>query len=462
MDVKVKALTTIQQDQMLLPGDAVLVALSGGADSVALLHVLLSLKEDLELGKIAALHMNHLLRGEEADRDENFVRNVCETWKIPLTVIRRDVAQLAGKHGKGIEETGREVRYAALEEAAERMGKHCRIATAHTLSDNIETVLLHVCRGCGLHGLTGIPPVRGRIIRPLLRCSRAEIEEYCRVHHLEFVTDSTNGDEKYTRNRIRLRIVPELYGINPQFDTAVNRMIRRAAEADSLVNELAEQALREASGSSGGYKRALLARQPQAVKTAALHRAAGSAGAAAEDWHIDQLDKLLSKEGSLTLPGKVQAESIGEWLFFRPCETKKANGMMNSVPETEVIPGREYDICNRKFQFSLCSLGKVEKGEFVHKKYLKNALDYDKLCGRLTIGIRKPGDAYHPAGRKAGKSLKKLFNEAHIPLEERQKIPVIRDEKGIVLIPGFGCDQRTAPDGETKCLLICRTDSEGY
>ena len=192
MDVRAKALAVIREEGMLCPGDMVLVALSGGADSVALLHLLLSLKESLGLQEIAALHVNHRIRGEEADQDEAFVQSLCGAWHVPLEIVRREVALLAQEQGKGLEETGREVRYAALEEAAGRMGETCRIATAHTLSDNIETVLLHLCRGCGIHGLTGIPPVRGRVIRPLLCCSREEIETYCREHSLSFVMDSTN------------------------------------------------------------------------------------------------------------------------------------------------------------------------------------------------------------------------------------------------------------------------------
>lgn len=456
MDVKAKALTTIQDENMLSPGAPVLAALSGGADSVALLHVLLSLRETLQLGEIAALHVHHGLRGEEADRDEAFVRELCASWGVPLTVVHRDVARLAREQGKGVEETGRQVRYAALEEAAAKRGELCRIATAHTLSDNMETVLLHLCRGSGLHGLTGIPPVRGRIIRPLLHCSRQEIEAYCRENGLDFVTDSSNADIRYTRNRIRSCVVPELYTINPQLDAAMDRLIRRVTEADSLVKSLADQALQEARAGMDRYRRSELARQPRAVKSAALYEAARLTGAGAEDWHIQRLEELLETDGGCTLPGNIQAKSAGEFLIFSkdsPSETDESAAF-------KLIPGRKYNICDRKFQFLLCSLEEVEKGQFVHKKYLKNALDYDKICGRLTIRNRQPGDAYHPVDRKTGKTLKKLFNEAHLSLNERQSMPVIWDEQGIVLVPGFGCDQRVKPGDGTKRFLVYQADDE--
>lgn len=456
MDVKAKALTTIQRENMLLPGASVLTALSGGADSVALLHVLLSLKEFLGLDTIAALHVNHCLRGEESDRDEAFVRELCTAWSVPLTVIHRDVARLAREGGKGEEETGREIRYAALEKAAEGIGGHCRIATAHTLSDNMETVLLHLCRGSGLHGLTGIPPVRGRIIRPLLHCSRQEIEDYCRTNGLEFVTDSTNADTRYTRNRIRSCVVPELYSINPQLDAAMDRLIGQVTEADRLMEALTDQALNEAREKEGRYRRSELLRQPEAVKSAALYKAARLAGAGAEERHIQQLKDLLETGGGCTLPGNIQAKSGGDFLIF----SQDCLPDMAESPVLELIPGRKYNICDRKFHFLLRSLEEVEKGQFVHKKYLKNALDYDKICGRLTIGIRQPGDAYHPAGRRAGKTLKKLFNEVHLPLNDRKSLPVVRDELGIVLVPGFGCDQRVSPGDETKRILIYQADNE--
>lgn len=441
---------------MLLPGDTVLVALSGGADSVALLHVMLQFKTTLALENVVALHVNHQLRGEESDRDEAFVRDLCSAWQVPLTVVRQNVALLAKKYGKGTEETGRDIRYAILEEAAEKIGPTCRIATAHTLSDNMETVLLHLCRGSGLHGLTGIPPVRGRIIRPLLHCTREEIENYCRMYTLSFVNDTTNNDPQFARNRVRSCIVPELYKINPQADIAMDRMIRQVTEADQFIRELATDILKRAEAGEGRYCRTVLAGQHRAVKTAALYQAARLMGASPEERHVEKLVKLLTDKGGCTLPGNIQARTIGEHLVFM----KVAPAKETNFTVLMITPGQKYSICDRKFQFLLCSLEEVEKGQFVHKKYLKNALDYDKLCGRLTIRSRQPGDAYHPAGRRAGKSLKKLFNEAHLSCETRKKIPIFWDEHGIVLVPGFGCDQRVKPDAETKRLLIYYEDKE--
>lgn len=164
MSVLAKVLTAIEQGRMLMPGDRVVVALSGGADSVTLLHVMLQLQNRLSLREIAAVHVNHELRGEESRRDEEFVRTLCRDWQVPLQVYHRNVAFLAREAQKGIEETGRMVRYAVFDEVSAANGD-CPVATAHTLSDNIETLLLHLTRGCGVRGLTGIPEIRGQIIR---------------------------------------------------------------------------------------------------------------------------------------------------------------------------------------------------------------------------------------------------------------------------------------------------------
>ncbi|MBQ2780159.1 MAG: tRNA lysidine(34) synthetase TilS, partial [Clostridia bacterium] len=218
-------------------GDRVLVALSGGADSVALLHALLSLREELKLTEIAAAHLHHGLRGEEADRDLTFVQSLCQEWQVPLVYTCEDVAFFAAAHHLGVEEAGRQVRYAFLQEKA----NGALIATAHTATDNVETILLHLTRGCGLQGLTGIAPCRDGIIRPLIDCSREEVEAYCRSHALSFVTDSTNADVRYARNRIRHEVLPALHALNPSLEAATKRLVSLCAQDNAYLNTLAEQ-----------------------------------------------------------------------------------------------------------------------------------------------------------------------------------------------------------------------------
>ena len=201
---------------MLEDGEPVLVALSGGADSVALLRALQALAYP-----VRAFHLNHCLRGAESDRDEAFCRALCAGLGVPLTVERIDVAA-ARAAGEGIEAAARRIRYARLTAAAQG----AKIATAHTADDNLETMLFHLVRGTGPKGLAGIPPVRGQVIRPLLGVTRAAVEAYLHALGQDYVTDSTNADDAYTRNRIRHEVVPVLRQINPAVSGAAARLAR--------------------------------------------------------------------------------------------------------------------------------------------------------------------------------------------------------------------------------------------
>ena len=216
--------------RLIEKGDTIVCAVSGGADSVALLFGLYLLKEEWQLD-LSAAHFNHQLRGAESDRDEHFVRELVQTRfpGVELVVGSGDVSARAKKQGTGLEETARQMRYAFLEETARAMGAE-RIATAHTANDNAETVLLHLARGTGLQGLTGIAPVRGNIIRPLLTTTRDEVEGFLRAEGVLWVEDSTNTDLNFSRNRVRHGVIPELEGLYPGF-------ARRLSENAAFLRE---------------------------------------------------------------------------------------------------------------------------------------------------------------------------------------------------------------------------------
>ena len=219
-------------EDLLPPGGRVLCAVSGGVDSVCLLHWL-SRQQGITL---LAAHVNHQLRGEESDRDEAFVRRLCGEWGIPLTVGRGDVAAFTKEKGLSLEEGARRLRYDFLYRTAEETGCCC-IAVAHNADDNAETVLLNLIRGTGLKGLGGISPVQGRVIRPLLPCPRRDIEAYLEEHHLPHVEDSTNADVHYTRNKLRHQVIPLLSEINPRAVEHINAAAARLAEADQCLEQ---------------------------------------------------------------------------------------------------------------------------------------------------------------------------------------------------------------------------------
>ena len=259
-----QARLSLQQHNMLSPGDHVVVGLSGGADSVALLHWLCGLRDELRLALTAA-HVNHGLRGEESDADEAFCRKICVRWQVPIEVRRVEFAKFT-------EEAGRDARYAFF---ASLGGG--RVALAHTLSDRAETFLLNVARGTSLRGLCSIPPVRGRIIRPLIDCTRAQVEGYCAAQGLEYRRDSTNEDNAYRRNYLRNEVLPKL-GWNPE---QLRRMFA-ALEADEAY--LAEQAAELDD---------ILA-APAALKNRALRQMLECAGREPTQARMRELEKQIS------------------------------------------------------------------------------------------------------------------------------------------------------------------------
>lgn len=434
--VEQKVLAAMRREGMLEDGGRVLAALSGGADSMALLHALLRLAP-AHGWQVAAAHVHHGLRGEEADRDEAFVRHWCEERGIPLFVHHADVAAEAAASGEGLEEAGRRIRYAFLEEVRQREGFD-RIATAHTASDNVETLLLHLARGCGPSGLCGIRPVLGRCIRPLLDCSREEIESYCRGNAIPYVTDSTNADTAFRRNRIRAEGIAALRAVNPRLEEAASRLTRQARADESYFLEQTDRLLEEARIAENAYDRQRLADAPEAIRSRALLRAAGSA----EEKHIRAIESLLSAEGSVTLPGGRRVTARGNRLLFGGREAAEGTPFFAFPLE----PGGACEICGRIYRLERLTLEEYEKKKKVYKNLLKNTMNYAKITGAITVRQRLPGDRYRPAGRRCGKTLRKLFNEAGILPEERDRLPVLCDEAGILQVAGFVCDERAAAE----------------
>ena len=449
MSLRSKVLAAVRRER-LLPRDAsVTVALSGGADSVALLHVLLHLREELSLREITAVHIDHGLRGEEALRDRQFVETLCARWNVPLTVHTCDVAAEAKRLHQGIEEAGRTVRYACFEAAAHRNGGV--VATAHTASDNAETVLLNLCRGSGLHGLCGIPPKRGHIVRPLIDCTREDVEAYCREHELSYVTDSTNSDIANARNRIRHTVLPELKSINPQAEAAIGRLIRSASQWDAEITAEATALLSRAKTGEVSYSRDVLRTASPTVLSAAFRSLFGEHGKQrGSEYHIRRAVALLQDGGRLSLPGARQLTVAGD----RVCLTSAEAAETFCFEEIEA--GDTVTIAEKEWQLLLFTRAEYEQKLNFSKKWFSNACDYDKICGSMCLRGRRDGDAFHPVGRGCGKTLKKLCNEAALSSAERACLPILCDECGIVIAVGFGCDERVRITETTKMIVVLK------
>ncbi len=439
-----RALKTVEKYGMIKSGDGITVGVSGGADSVVLLDFLCRLREEMEL-KIAVCHINHGFRGAESDRDEEFVRVLCEKYGVEFHLLRADVGALAKERGISAEECGREVRYGFFREVA------CggKIATAHTLSDSMETVILNMARGAGLKGLCGIPAVRGEIIRPLIECTRAQIEEYAAERGLEFVTDSTNLTDDYTRNKIRHNIIPELYKINESFDRAFFR-VSEAVSEDSEYLEGKAAELKSEAKRENGYDAGVLLKAPNALKNRVIAAVFSENGVEKNEKRIRAVGNALGEENYKEQVAKDKYAVIRNGVF--KIETGK-----KEIFEEFQIPFAEgkYKI-NEKYEIKCAIIGKEEykSSKKINSKLLKNSFDCGKINGNLVVRNRRAGDSIKLCGRRCTKSLKKLFNEGAVAVEERERIPCIADDDGIVWVWGFGCDERVRVDEKSDKVCV--------
>lgn len=426
---------------MPLFGRTVAVGVSGGADSMALLHVLLELKDEFAMN-IIACHVNHGIRGETADRDEKFVVEACKRLGVDVRILRADVPGTAKKMHLGVEECGRRIRYDFFNSVADDV----IIATAHTLSDRSETLLLNIARGASVKGLCSIPAVRGNIVRPLIDCTRADIEKYCSDNSIEFVTDETNFEDIYSRNRIRLNVIPELKKLNPSLERAFMRLISNAEEENDFMNGFSREILGKVKLKNGYNARLLNDEHPAVRKRVIFEIINNETGIAPEAVHVEQVDKIL--QGGRT-------EIIGDTVV----EVK--NGIMNINPQKEKIADWEFDFDSLSAEIPF---GKI-RGEIIHRNNLplkqsvhNKVLDYDSIVGHSVLRNRRPGDKMKLAGSSCTKTLKKLFNEKHV--ENRNCAAVLADEAGICWVQGLGCADRCKIKPETDKILIIGEDKQ--
>lgn len=441
----------IAEHGMLPPGTTVLCAVSGGADSMCLLHALCQLRERLEI-RVCAAHYNHTLRGAESERDEAFVADQCQQLHVPLSVGRGDVARTARESGRGLEETAREMRYAFLRQTADSMGAQV-IATAHNANDNAETLLLHLIRGTGLRGLTGIAPVRGELIRPLLTTTRTEIEAYLAERQIPFVQDSTNADETYTRNRIRHSLLPLLEEICPGAGRRLNQTaaVLRADE-DCLSAQAALLADRaEACAEGLNIPVAELAQAHDAVAARAARMLIGRLRAGNDNCTAAHLTAVLTAARSADpsaqtqLPGGVRVYRAYDRLVF----TTQAPRPLTE-PVCMCLPG-----LTRVGAYQLDCRAVEYQGEPQQPFcfYLARA-----RVQQMVLRARRTGDRLTRPGRP-GKAVKKLLIDEKIPLQSRDELPVFTVLDQVAAVAGLGPDAAFVPEyGEPAWQIIIMPD----
>lgn len=419
---------------MLPRGSRVLCAVSGGADSMYLLHMLWSRREELGI-EVMAAHFEHGLRGEESLRDAAFVEKFCADNNILCVVSHGNVSEYAEKNGLGTEEAARILRYEFLEKCAEELTCDC-IATAHNADDNAETMLFNLCRGTGLTGLCGIPPVRGKIVRPLLDMTRAEIEKYLLEQGVPHVEDSSNQSDDYSRNILRHRVTPVLRELNPRFAEAAFRTAELLRQDEDLIESIAQKFIEENyDGESIGVRE--LSKLHEAVAARVFRQLCPRS---LSQNHVEDAMELLrgTELTFLDLPGIRLRREQGR-IYFGEREHIE-------IRERELVPGETLVIPEAKLRISTEISEKSEEINGLFKTYL---FKYDSIYGKMFVTPRRNGDKIRPVGRNCTKSLKSLFNEAHMTQRQRDLTPVIRDDRGVLAVCGLAVDQRvTAREGD--------------
>lgn len=436
------ARSAIEKFAMLNGAENVIVALSGGADSVCLLLVMKELAAEYDY-KLTAVHVNHLLRGEESDRDELFCRELCQKEGIPLTVFREDADEYAKNHKLSLEAGARKLRYSLFDKVCTEKS---RLAAAHTLSDNAETVIFNLARGTGLKGLCGIPPKRDNIIRPLIYCTRKNITAFLSEREQGFVTDSSNLSDDYSRNKIRHNIIPVLTELNNGFFESVKRLTESLYEDECFLSEQAEIL------SESDLRNVDTAIRRRVIKNQLCRNKIEPTG----DKILATEKTILGGSGKVCLSGDVYASSKKGRLSIEHIPRNR-----EIFPETEAIIGENPFLCDKTVIISLNNGENNAESVCVNNSLTKCVVDYDKIQGRLSLRNRRDGDGYVRAGRSFTSNLKKLMNES-VPQGERDHIAILSDENGIIWTEKFGPAERVRVTSSTKAFMTIIVKENDY
>ncbi len=428
----------IDKFHMLNKGDTVVLGLSGGPDSVCLFFVLLALKEELGL-KVHALHVNHCIRGEDADEDEAYVRSLCIDYEVPLKVERIDIPVLAAESGRSTEEEARIARYDAFERLADSMdsGTVVKIAVAHNADDNAETVLFHMARGTGLDGMCGIAPVRERVIRPLLAVSKAEILDFLNENQIPYCVDATNAEVDYDRNRIRHNIMPELTEINQRAVCHITDMTDRLREVADYISLEARGLLEIAKLDDDKLRKRAIATAPRVIASQALKEYISKYMPFQKDvsaTHVDAILGLLNEDGErqVDLPYKKVFIISYEELYIIDRESKE--GTLNTGEFTV----REFDYTS--------DMG------YPLDAYTK-WFDCDRITDNIVIRTRAEGDFLSIDSAGNHKMLQDYFIDQKIPRHLRDEIPLVCDGSHVMWVVGYRISEHYKITNNTTRVL---------
>jgi tRNA(Ile)-lysidine synthase len=456
---------------LFAPGDRILVAVSGGVDSLALLHGLAASRDELQI-EVVAVHVHHGMRGEAADADVEFLRACCAAWEVPFEVRYADVPERARTGRISVEEAGRDARYEALGELAAL--HHCnKVATAHHADDQAETILLNLFRGAGLDGLAGIPTRRllhagngaPELIRPLLGARRADLDEYCRAHALEPRFDSTNQDLYYRRNRVRQQLLPALEAFDPAIVPHLARVAEQARSERELFHEEAAALLERARASDAEFRSpiplpipysetalhvAVLLEAPEALRRRALRlalRRVGGFDVELDAELVARVTGLLAADGgAIDLPGcPVRLRRLGELLRFEPKEGRRPAPVAVEVPWPGQTAAPAFGLLLESYNRDPTDDLRLPPHEAV--------FDAGSLRGSLHLHAPEPATRFRPLNSPGTRLLSDLFIDRRIPAILRPAWPVLSDEEGIIWVLGLAIAHRVRVTAETRIQL---------
>lgn len=455
-----KVLRTIEKYNMIEKDDKIVMGISGGPDSLCMLDVLFNLKGKFNL-KLYVVHVNHMIRGEDAKKDAAFVEKLCKDLDLPFFLFEENVPYLAKKMGLSEEQAGRYVRYKAFEETLKKVGGN-KIAVAHNKNDVAETVLLNILRGTGLRGLIGIKPVNGNIIRPLIEIERREIEKYLKDKNLHPRIDHTNYEDLYTRNKIRLKVIPYIEEVF-KIDLVENlsRMAAILLEEDDYLEAKCEEVFNQICEINGeeikvdvdALKSQHTAIKRRLVKRMYLYVKGETDGL--EYGHVEDVLNLLDKPTSskIDLPFEIEALKMYNNLVIRKKKTKEKV----KFKEVLKIPGVTTIEGIGKFKAYVVDISQVD--DFNKGEYIK-FFDYDKIKGEIVVKSREDGDRFSPLGMRGTKKLKEFFIDKKIPREERDYIPLVAIGKEIVWVVGYRMSEKFKVDKNTSKVLVIEYTKE--
>ena len=456
-----KVLDTINKHKLIINGEGIVVGTSGGPDSVCLLHVLYTLRERLHI-KLYAVHINHMLRGKESEDDEKYVKELCEKLEIPAYFFSIDVKALALKKGISLEEAGREARYRTFEKLAEDVGAS-KIAVAHNKNDQAETVLLNIIRGSGLDGIKGMEYTRGKIIRPLLDVRREDIENYCRQHSLNPRTDSTNLLSIYTRNKIRLELIPS---IDKMFDIDIQDNLARMTVLlkddleyieENVTHLYKECLIEEKKGSAtiniGIFQRNHIAIRRRIVRSIIRNLTGSLKGI--ESVHVEKVLQLCESGrtgAEVHLPYKLKAlKSYNHLIIGTAVNDDIVRPFCSAIniPGVTLVP----EIAAGVKAFIEKKSSSVEQYGNMRYNSLEQYFDYDSLKMGINIRNRRDGDVFKPYKSNGTRKLKEYFIDNKIPRHKRDSIPLIAQDNEIVWIIGYKISDKFKVTENTKTVL---------